>query len=268
MDNFREFEGRNVDQAVFHAARELGRAPEDVEFEVLERGDGRVRIRVEVGAAGPTGSGAPATIPLRSEAAGRPEARRDRRGAPPPRQGRRPEPEPRSVTRDSEGEDFEATWSGTPLYQDLRQMAGALAAASGLDITIEVQQEPDCERLVLDGPDAALLTEENGEGLSALEHLLNKMALRGLGRRVKIRLDSAGYRRRREEEIVKMALESAERVKQEGGECCTSPLNPYERRLVHLALKEDSSVTTQSVGNGFLKKVTIRPAQRSGSPSE
>ncbi|MGH9797989.1 MAG: R3H domain-containing nucleic acid-binding protein, partial [Candidatus Polarisedimenticolia bacterium] len=80
----------------------------------------------------------------------------------------------------------------------------------------------------------------------------------------KIHVDSGGFRRQREEEIVEIARLTAEKVLAQGEEQALSPLNPYERRLVHLALSEMDGVETKSVGDGFLKRVVIRPSARPG----
>lgn len=254
MGELREFEGRNVDQALYRASQELGRQPDELVFEVLERRPDRVRIRVEVSAA--PGSHPPPQPSPRSQP---PQPKRFSPPVPDPLRQARPGRERARRTQQEIDDEAEAPWSGPPRYGNLNEMVGALIAAGGLDLSVEIQPEGDTERVVIDGPDAVLLLENDAEALTALEHLLGKMALRGLGRRVRIRIDSAGYRKRREEELVQMALRSAERVKQEGGEFSTSPLNPYERRLVHMALKDDPAILTHSVGNGFLKRVTIRP---------
>jgi spoIIIJ-associated protein len=73
-------------------------------------------------------------------------------------------------------------------------------------------------------------------------------------------VDSGGYRKAREEEIAEIARRTAEKARSRGEECVLSPLNPYERRLVHLALKEFPGVETRSLGDGFLKRVAIIPA--------
>ncbi|MEE9217953.1 MAG: R3H domain-containing nucleic acid-binding protein [Acidobacteriota bacterium] len=249
----REFEGRNVDHAVYQAAQGLGVEPEQIEFEILEREPGRVRIRAEVMVEAAERAKSPAPA---ADSAPRADARS---ASPPPRRaavsGRRSEARPRPRRTDS-GE--AAPWEGKALYPDLKTLVETLIASTGLDLSVQINSEADCERLSVEGPDAERLSSGKGEGLSALEHLLNKMVLRGLGKRVRIRTDSHGYRERREEEIVQMALSSAEKVKQEGIELCTAPLNPYERRLVHLALKEDPALITESEGDGFLKKITIR----------
>jgi spoIIIJ-associated protein len=166
-----------------------------------------------------------------------------------------------------EYEEGEAPWDREPIYPDLQTMAAALARAAGLDLTLSVEADGDTERLRIEGPDAEVLTGEGGESLSALEHLLNKMALRGLAKRGRIRLDSAGYHRRRDEDLVQMAHQLAEQARREGGEMTTSPLNPYERRIVHMALRDDPGIETQSVGGGFLKKITIRTHPGGGRPA-
>lgn len=265
MGEGREYEARGVDLAVFKAAQEMGRAPEDLVYEVLERGPERVRIRVEAGA-GDSPAPPGARPPVHSSPASRPGERSGppRRGGGDSGRGRHERGHDRGHERGPERErdsdEANAGWSGTPLYPDLRTMVEALVRASGLDLSVDVETEGETERVRIDGPDSELLLGDDAEALAALEHLLSKMALRGVGKRVRLRVDSAGYRRRREEELVQMALRSAERIKQEGGEFSTSPLNPYERRLVHIALKDDPAVHTHSEGDGFLKRVTIRPS--------
>lgn len=257
MDN-REFEGKSVDQALFLASQDLGLAPEDLEFEVLQQSPGRVRIRVE-----PLGKGAAEPGP--GGAAEKRTHESPRASTPPPRRSDPPRrrPAPREHRRDDAGS--QEPWTGEPRYPNLTEMVETLVAASGLDLSVDVSSEEDTERITIEGPDAELLTGSKGEGLSALEHIISKMVLRGLGRRARIRVDSLGYRKRREEELVQMAQRSAEKVKQDGVEVLTEPLNPYERRLVHLALRDDPALKTESEGDGFLKKITIRPNPPGGT---
>ena len=80
----------------------------------------------------------------------------------------------------------------------------------------------------------------------------------------RIHLDSAGFRKIREDEVVEIARRTAEQVRARGEESLLSPLNPYERRIVHLALSEVEGVATRSVGDGFLKRIAIYPTRKSG----
>ena len=72
-------------------------------------------------------------------------------------------------------------------------------------------------------------------------------------------MDSDGFRRRREDRVREMALEAAEGVKATGEAKLLPPMNPYERRLVHLTVKEIPGVTTESQGEGFIKQVLVKP---------
>ena len=131
-----------------------------------------------------------------------------------------------------------------------------------LDLTVSVHDGGDSIEVDVSGPDRDYLLDRRGEPLNALQYLLNRIVYRGSrGRRIHV--DSEGFRRVREDEIVEIALRTAEKVKASDEECVMSPLNPYERRLVHMALGEVDGVATRSIGEGFLKRVAIFPASRS-----
>ena len=94
-----------------------------------------------------------------------------------------------------------------------------------------------------------------------MEHILPRM-VRGLsGTGVPCRVDSEGFRAAYEQELEHMARAGAEEVRQGYEDKLLEPMNPAERRVVHLALVDDSSVETESEGSGFLKRVRIFPAE-------
>jgi spoIIIJ-associated protein len=128
----------------------------------------------------------------------------------------------------------------------------------GLELSVKARDTETSIEVDIEGADRELLIDRRGEALNALQYLLNRIVYRGRGGK-KIHLDSGGYRRDREDEIVEIARRAAEAAKSRGKEQLLSPLNPYERRLVHLALAEIDGVTTRSVGDGFLKRVAVVP---------
>jgi spoIIIJ-associated protein len=73
------------------------------------------------------------------------------------------------------------------------------------------------------------------------------------------RVDADGFRAAREGELQRLARDAAETVRREGRPLALPELNPAERRIVHLTLESDSSVTTASQGDGFLKSITVSP---------
>ncbi len=143
---------------------------------------------------------------------------------------------------------------------EITEFVGRVVELAGFDLTTEARVEGETLIIELNGPDGPLLFDRRGELLEALQVVLTKMLPRRFGVADRILVDSAGYRLGREREIADGARLTAERVKRLGEPCELSPMNPYERRIVHLALSSDHSVTTASAGEGFLKRVTIYPS--------
>ncbi|HER62957.1 MAG TPA: RNA-binding protein [Desulfobacteraceae bacterium] len=96
-----------------------------------------------------------------------------------------------------------------------------------------------------------------GRTLDSLQYLLRKMSSRVLPDRMMIDLNAGDFRERRIEELKNSAVELAEKVKADGKTQAIPGLNPSERRVVHVALQDDKSVRSRSVGDGLFKKVLI-----------
>ena len=126
----------------------------------------------------------------------------------------------------------------------------------GLDVKVTVKDAGETIEVDVDGADRDLLIDHKAEALDALQYLANRIIYRGRSGK-KIHFDSGGYRRGREDEIVDVARRAADAVKSRGKEQLLNPLNPYERRLVHIALAEIDGIGTRSIGDGFLKRIAI-----------
>jgi spoIIIJ-associated protein len=131
--------------------------------------------------------------------------------------------------------------------------------SSGLDLKAAAEQADGGVEIQVRGDDVAVLLGRNAELLDALEYLGNRILSRSSGDESKVVFDSDGYRGRREKELRLMAEKAAERVRTSRIPFTFDPMTPNERRLVHLALAEDASVTTESQGSGENRKVTVRP---------
>lgn len=118
------------------------------------------------------------------------------------------------------------------------------------------------------GADGRRLIDRNGELLDALQVLANK-ALVGRKTEKEIEFDCQDFKQRRNEEIGQQARDVADRVRRDGREQLLPAMSPIERRIVHLALRDDAEVTTISRGEGFYKRVAImlRPPAEDGSES-
>ncbi len=116
--------------------------------------------------------------------------------------------------------------------------------------------------LQIEGDDLGTLIGRRGETLNALQYITRLIASRELQRRANIVLDVEGYKMRREKKLYQLANRMAEQALQLGRTVALEPMSPYERRIVHLALRDNPYVSTESVGEGDRRKVTIIPNRR------
>ncbi len=129
--------------------------------------------------------------------------------------------------------------------------------ALGITATVNVEDTSDGPRLNISGEEAELLVRHRGEPLKALQHVVDMAFGRDLDGEKRIFVDALEYRKGKDIELRRMARFLAEKAKQTGVDQQLGPLNPYERRLVHLAVAEVPGVTTESVGDAFSKTVLI-----------
>jgi spoIIIJ-associated protein len=107
------------------------------------------------------------------------------------------------------------------------------------------------------GEDLGILIGRRGSTLAALQYTVNHMVSRQLKSKALVSVDVEGYRRRREENLKGLALRLAEKVKASGRTITLEPMPANERRIVHLALANDSQVASFSLGDGENRKVAI-----------
>ncbi len=169
------------------------------------------------------------------------------------REGREAEAAPAPRTTEPAGEPGE-------VRPGLRTLVRALAEAGGLEIDAEIEETDEAVVLRLRGKDCAFFYGEDGRGeeLLALEHLLQRIYGRAL-EPLALRVRCEGFRERRDQALDQEARRLAEVVRADGEPRTMEPLNAYERRIVHLALKDEPGVTTFSVGEGRSRRVTVAP---------
>jgi spoIIIJ-associated protein len=126
----------------------------------------------------------------------------------------------------------------------------------GLQATPELEEEDSM--ITLEGQDSSILVGRYGDGLKALEYLLN-LALRSPGDEPRVRLDSGGYRERRKQSLTRLAEATARKVVERGAPLRLEPMLSWERWVIHTTLKNRSDVETQSVGESPDRKVVVMP---------
>jgi len=129
--------------------------------------------------------------------------------------------------------------------------------AMGIVLSVNVEETAEGTRINLEGEDGGVLVRRGGEGLQALQHIVATTFRKQLGDDNRIVIDCNGYRKEKDAELRQMALFVAEKARSSGMPQEMGPLNPYERRIVHLAIAEDPTVTSESIGDAFMKTVII-----------
>jgi spoIIIJ-associated protein len=120
-----------------------------------------------------------------------------------------------------------------------------------LELTYQVKKRADIIFVIFDGPDKTILLRNDGSLLLAIQHVLNKISP------VKVQVDCEFYRKRKEKKLRDYAQRLARQVSDSGREEVLDLMNPYERRIIHIVANETPGVTSESIGEGFFKKVKI-----------
>ena len=130
------------------------------------------------------------------------------------------------------------------------------------DVTID-EYEGDEGELILDitGDDLAVLIGRHGKTLEALQFLVSAITVRKIGFRYPVVVDVEGYKSRQRQKLESIARSSANRAASQHSNVRLRPMSPYERRIVHVALRDDSRVETVSEGEGASRHVVIVPVK-------
>jgi spoIIIJ-associated protein len=131
-----------------------------------------------------------------------------------------------------------------------------VVSAMGLSLDVRVIDTPEAIRLEISGEGGEVLLKRKGEALDALQQIVNTGFRRELNDDRSFVVDCMGYRRGKDDELKQMTRFTMEKAKVSGPQEL-GPLNPYSRRLVHLTVAEDPSMTSESIGDAFLKTVII-----------
>ncbi len=267
------FEGKSEQEAIETALRELKKPASSLRYSIVRDeksfwGGRVVEIEVEVGeefGAAPAPAAAP--VPQERTASSAPAPARPAMAAPlapassPATPGRAASAGGRAAEFDAERGRSGSAGPGAmddEAFTIVEATLTELLSAAGF--LVETRRRPGEEMLFeLIGDDTEPLLANRGEGLNGLEVLTGRIASRRLARPVYPRLDAEGFRAHQRESLEELALRSANEAKRTRSPQLLPPLSPGERRLIHLALAADPEVETESEGDGFLKRVAVRP---------
>ncbi len=282
----RYFSGNTLDQAVMLAARYHQIDPREVNYRLVDKRHGFVRIRrsvvIEVDPDHPLRAAAarvPQEAPARErrQPAAREKGGARRREAAAERKSIRVEPAGGPPTRVRAAEGSASLVSlperPRPLAEQFPPASGALALAaekalallfdlSGLRLRALVLQGEERLEIELSGEDSDRLLRDRGELLLAMQHLLPRMIRGFVGESTPLRIDCENFHVIREERLRDLAQRVASEVRRSGLPRELEPMAPDERRIVHATLLHDPAVTTESRGEGYYRRITIKPQPR------
>jgi spoIIIJ-associated protein len=216
-----EFDGKDLEDALSAAVAALGRPVAEIDYEVLEGGRkgvfGLGARPVRIRVAAASGTSVP----------------------PPP-------------TRHADRAESAAATGSPP-----RAALTTILARMDFEVGVEEARKNGTLELTVDGRDSKRLTARNGELLTALEFILNRMGRRMWPGEPSVRLACRGFRSERDDELVALVREAAAQVARSGVPRRLRAMNPYERRVVHMTVRELPGLTTVSEGDGFMKRIRL-----------
>jgi len=127
---------------------------------------------------------------------------------------------------------------------------------------ISVQRDPDQCRIHISGGETAILIGRKGQTLESMQYLVDKALNKQCGKGFRIVIDVEGYLETRRNELKDLASRLAEKAFRTGKPSTMNLMSAHDRRIVHLALKNNKSVRTQSIGDGYYRKLMILPKRR------
>lgn len=130
------------------------------------------------------------------------------------------------------------------------------------EVTID-EYEGDEGELILDitGDDLAVLIGRHGKTLDALQFLISAITVRKIGYRFPVIIDVESYKNRQRQKLESLARSSANKAASQGRSVKLRPMTPYERRIIHVSLRDDNRVETASEGEGAARHVVVVPVK-------
>lgn len=130
------------------------------------------------------------------------------------------------------------------------------------EVTID-EYDGDEGELILDitGDDLAVLIGRHGKTLDALQFLISAITTRTMGFRYPVVVDVEGYKSRQREKLENLAYSAAHRARTQHRSIKLRPMTPYERRIIHITLRDEDGVETASEGEGSARHVVVIPTE-------
>jgi spoIIIJ-associated protein len=255
-----EFEGKTTEEAIENASRFLEIPVEDLNIDILEPGSAGIFGLVGIKKAKIKVS----YVPL-DEQSEEDQSLREFESVPQPEIDEEDLDDDDFPDEDPEDEADSASESDVlePAREEelafAKEVLETILRLFPMEAEVTVRWRDGNVNLNIQGDNSGLLIGRRGKTLDAIQFIVNKIVNKSLERKVRVVVDSEHYRGRRRESLTQLATRMGEKAKRIRKPVTTNPMNPGDRRIVHLALKDDSELDTRSRGEGLMKKVVIIP---------
>lgn len=266
MSNKREIQARgsDVEKAIQAGLQKLGVSRTEVIIEVVDEGsrgllgigsrDAVVRLTALSAPPPPPPPPAPKPVPQQT-------------AVPTPKPAPKPAPKKEiAVPAPANGREAEITDADPEEKEMALKMIATLLAKMDVEAELAVSvSDPDdltgrrVNVIDIEGDDLGVLIGPRGETLNAIQYLTRLMVGNQLQKRASFVVDVEGYRRRRQQALARLAERMAKKVVTRRSPVSLEPMPPHERRIIHMTLRDNDEVYTQSSGEGNRRKVRILP---------
>jgi len=251
-----EFEEKNVEDALKKASLELNIPKEKIKHDVISYGSSGI-----FGLVGAKMAKIKVTLPEEKPAPAE-KAPAEKKAA-----EKKPAAEPSlkesavSLVEETFGSDCMPTNTKDAEMLGKSALEKMVAAVSeGARVSVQRSSEKICYEIT--GGNTGVLIGKKGQTLEALQFLTEKIVNKQNENRIRIMVDVEGYVKNRQEKLRALALKLGEKVKKTGKPAIVGQFNAYDRRIVHMALKNESDLRTHSVGEGYYRKLKIFPKRK------
>ncbi len=272
-----ESRGQDVDAAIAAGLKQLGVKMSDVIVDVVDEGNrgllgigsrpAVVRLMVLSSQAPPPAKPAPREEPKQEPKQEPKRAPRQKRSEAPrtARPARSQKPARPADSGDEWTEEEHSTEqileTAVEIVQGLLEKMDVTATVSGRLSEVDDVTGRQIPILDINGDDLGALIGTRGETLNAIQHISRLMVGHKLKQRIAFVVDIEGYRTRREQALGRLAERMAQKVSSRNRAISLEPMPPHERRIIHMTLRDDKEVYTQSTGEGRRRKVRILPKE-------
>jgi spoIIIJ-associated protein len=245
-EDYREFEAKTVDEAIAAAMRAFRSDFESLDIKVVSEGS--------KGLFGLVGSKAAKILARPAVKSREPlqqneKIQEEKAPAPqPPAEAQEAPPRQQRIPRES--------------LEEARKIVSEILALMNMPSEVRIRDDDFIE---VAGDGSGLLIGKRGQTIDSLQFITNRILNKNREEPLYVTIDTEGYRERHVSHLRSMAIKIGQKVKRTGQSVSLEKMNPYDRRIIHLTLKNDSRVNTKSIGEGVYKKVVILPRKASKS---